>query len=265
MAKRILILTDTEEDAWKIDKILKRVSIYFAPLMGYINENLKVADRVVFKGRQFDRVYNAEFVNENYTVFENPDSTIVSSITHEWELRKQEYLPEFRVLMHQLRDFGLKVAKYSERPVFTIYHNQGEISHSYTRPEHLKEAIPRLMKDVSNLNAKISLSKTFNNLWFSVDDKSITVWVKTDHEGIFRDGTSVGTFNKDSEELSFDLAKADVEASYSRQKGWFYCSKCRTAYLREHYGYFYFAATYCITCMKADPEWERKARAERYN
>lgn len=91
----------------------------------------------------------------------------------------------------------------------------------------------------------------------------LSLWVRRGE----RDGEAIGrTFplplNQD--DINW-IRQANKEAEKANQPDWFYCTRCKKAYPRTEYGYFYFAGNYCKQCKVDDPAHFKMACRETYN
>jgi hypothetical protein len=78
------------------------------------------------------------------------------------------------------------------------------------------------------------------------------------------DGTSTGfsfLFPPDVEATK-KLIELNAEAKQAQQDGYFFCTGCQKAKVKEEYVGYWFASVLCNSC--ATPEWKRRAAAETY-
>jgi len=97
----------------------------------------------------------------------------------------------------------------------------------------------------------------YENLFIQVIDEHWGVWVKRGG----RSGESICYYKPTDAELEV----MNAEAGKALQEKWFYCSRCKKAYPRTEYGYFYFAGSYCLKCKEERPDHYKMAMSERYN
>jgi len=97
----------------------------------------------------------------------------------------------------------------------------------------------------------------YENLFIQVIDEHWGVWVKRGG----RSGESICYYKPTDAELEV----MNAEAGKALQEKWFYCSRCKKAYPRTEYGYFYFAGSYCLKCKEERPDHYKMAMSESYN
>jgi len=265
MEKSILIIAEDQIAADKISYRFKQANIFgFGLSNGYVSNRVAPRDQLVYKGPHWNDVYDEDFVKNNYEILYDSNS-LISDIKRLWKLRIFNLTPAFRKVMKNLPHFGLRIPDGSNTPYWTVYYNQGGINRNFKTPEELREKVRELQQHAQDIETELAMSATYPSLYFSVNGDYATVWVKREIDGIVHDGTAVGTFDLRVSNIKELLRYANSQATIARAEGHFYCTGCQKAYPREEYGYYYFAAVMCKTCLAANPEWERRARAESYN
>lgn len=65
------------------------------------------------------------------------------------------------------------------------------------------------------------------------------------------------------EEATKKLTELNTEAEHAQQEGYFFCTGCQKAKVKEEYAGYHFASVLCKSC--ATPEWLKRAREETYD
>lgn len=77
------------------------------------------------------------------------------------------------------------------------------------------------------------------------------------------DGASTGfSFWFPDDDATEKLSELNAESKKSQEEGYFFCTGCQKAIVKEEYAGYWFATVLCKKC--ASPEWLRRAQAETY-
>ena len=89
------------------------------------------------------------------------------------------------------------------------------------------------------------------------------VFTASNDEWGFRAQAETNVFVEDIDADADKLAGLNEQAKLASQDGWFFCSVCRTAKLKDEYVAFHFYDVRCKDC--ATPRWIKMAKEETYN